>query len=329
MSIARKFLRDEKIIYRILHGSHLYGTNTETSDRDYKEVYIPSGEAILLNRVKEARSEGPDKPASEKNQPGDIDTQSFAISKLFKMITAGDIIGCEMIFTPPQNIILKHKAYDAILENKHIFLSRKVDGYVGYCRTQANKYGIRGSRIAAVRGLLDLLKSFSNSSVRLKEHWDVLTGYCLSTLHCEVLQIANGGMGTVTPHIECCSKKVPWTIMVKDAIKIYQHYFDNYGHRALLAEKNEGIDWKAMSHAVRVGWQAVELLDTGNIEFPRPEAEMLLRIKRGEIAYTEVSEALDQLLLLVEAKSVSSQLPPEPDLAAVDELLLEMHRMMV
>src|SRR5581483_10870521 len=68
-------MRDEKIIYRIRHGSHLYGTNTETSDHDYKEVFVPSGRDILLGRIKEGRQSGPDKSQTPgaKNQPGDID----------------------------------------------------------------------------------------------------------------------------------------------------------------------------------------------------------------------------------------------------------------
>ena len=40
-----------------------------------------------------------------------------------------------------------------------------------------------------------------------------------------------------------------------------------------------------MSHAVRIGWQAVEYLETGEITFPSPNASHLLRIKQGELPY--------------------------------------------
>lgn len=319
-------LRAEQLIYRIQHGSHLYGTNTENSDFDYKEVYIPSGSSILLNRIKEGRQAGPDKSQSPgvKNQPGDVDVQSFAITKLFRMLTQGDIIGCELIFTPEQNVIYKHPWYDEVLERKSIFLSSKVSGYVGYCRQQANKYGIRGSRISACRAVIELLKSKPHLS-KTGEWWNALTILAGETEHCAMVKQTNG-MGQEEELFECCGKKIMSTITVKEATLIYQRYFDDYGHRALLAEKNEGIDWKAISHALRVGRQAIELLETHQITFPRPDAEELLSVKRGERPYAEVSSQLDELLTRVLEASKTSTLPSEADFAAIDELTIDLHR---
>ena len=38
-------------IVKILYGSHLYGTDTKHSDRDYKGVYIPGWRDIILSKV--------------------------------------------------------------------------------------------------------------------------------------------------------------------------------------------------------------------------------------------------------------------------------------
>lgn len=323
-------MRDEKIIYRIEHGSRMYGTATLSSDTDYKEVFVPSGRSILLQRIKEGRSYGPDKDNSEKNKPGDIDTQCFAVSKLCKMLTGGDIIGCEMIFTPESSVLYKHPWYDEILENKQIFLSRKVDGYVGYCRQQANKYGIRGSRVAAIRGMIELLKDYQNSGARiLSEIWEPITQYAEATEHCEIEMILNGSTRQEIPHMVCCGKKQPITNSIKIALDCYQIVLDNYGHRALAAERNEGIDWKAISHACRVGEQAIELLLTHTITFPRPNAKELLVIKRGERPYNVVADYLDQLLIQVEEASKFSILPEKADQDKIDELILSFHGRMV
>ena len=32
-------------------GAHLYGTDTKTSDLDYKGIFLPSVEEILLNKI--------------------------------------------------------------------------------------------------------------------------------------------------------------------------------------------------------------------------------------------------------------------------------------
>lgn len=320
-------MKNELLIYRILHGSHLYGTNTETSDEDFKEVYIPSGRSILLQRIQEARASGPEKAANEKNKVGDVDTNSFAITKLFSMITKGDIIGCEMIYTPPQNILFKDSRYDLILENKNIFLSRKVDGYVGYCRQQANKYGIRGSRVAAVRGATELIRDLMDKGwSKVSAVWPELVAYAEATEHCEIEMIKNGATGEDMPHFVCCGKKQPITNPLKSAYECYYKVFEEYGHRALAAEKNQGIDWKAVSHACRVGEQAIELLKYHTITFPRPNAEQLLRIKQGKVEYQAVADYLDELLLQVEHESRISTLPEKADLAKIDELILEFHR---
>jgi hypothetical protein len=44
-----------------------------------------------------------------------------------------------------------------------------------------------------------------------------------------------------------------------------------------MAETQEGVDWKALSHAVRVGTQALELLKTGHVTFPLPNAAHVVR----------------------------------------------------
>jgi hypothetical protein len=240
------------------------------------------------------------------------------------MLTQGDIIGCELIFTPPQNVIYKHPWYDEILERKQIFLSSKVSGYVGYCRQQANKYGIRGSRIAACRAVLELLRSKPHLS-KTGEWWTELTMLAGETEHCAMVKQQNS-LGLEEELFECCGKKVMQTITVKEATNIYQRYFDDYGHRALLAEKNQGIDWKAISHALRVGRQAIELLKTHHITFPRPDAAELLSVKRGERPYAEVSGQLDSLLEEVLLASKTSTLPPEADFEAIDQLIIELHR---
>ena len=40
------------LICKIMHGSHLYGTNTENSDLDYKGIYLPSKKEYFTQQVK-------------------------------------------------------------------------------------------------------------------------------------------------------------------------------------------------------------------------------------------------------------------------------------
>jgi hypothetical protein len=96
---------------------------------------------------------------------------------------------------------------------------------------------------------------------------------------------------------------------------------NDYGQRALQAERSEGIDWKALSHAVRVGREALELLHAGKITLPLPYAAEILAIKQGERIYEAVAETIDRLLVDVQEAVVSSSLREEPDFAFMDELV--------
>ena len=83
--------------------------------------------------------------------------------------------------------------------------------------------------------------------------------------------------------------------------------------------------WKAVSHAVRIARQAIELLETSHITFPRPEAEHLLAIKTGRLPYKEVADEIDRLLPEVEIAAAASRLPDQADEAWIEELIVDQY----
>jgi hypothetical protein len=134
----------------------------------------------------------------------------------------------------------------------------------------------------------------------------------------EQKQNAEGALGL---YFECCNRKVPVTASIKLAYDIYAKVHNNYGNRAQLAEQNEGIDWKALSHAVRVGREALELLETGEITFPLQNAGHILHIKKGYLPYNEVAEEIEGLLGAVEHAATVSPLQEEADTEFIDSLV--------
>jgi hypothetical protein len=96
--------------------------------------------------------------------------------------------------------------------------------------------------------------------------------------------------------------------------------------RALQAERNQGADWKALSHAVRVGREALEFLETGRITLPLPFAAEILAIRRGERSYAAVGEEIERLLEAVEGAAARSTLRDEPDRDFIDDLVARAYR---
>ena len=202
-----------------------------------------------------------------------------------------------------------------IINNRSRLITRKSAAFLGYCRQQANKYGIKGSRVAAAKLALDLLSQRLESqgtTAKLGEIEDSIRAYSARNEHMQIIDIDGAtdvhGHKRSVRHWEVCNRKMPFTQTIKSAHEVVRRIVEAYGHRAQQAESNEGVDWKALSHAVRVGRQAIELLTTGSVTFPRPEAKHLIAIKTGQLTYQLVADEIELLLREVEQAALISTL---------------------
>ena len=65
------------------------------------------------------------------------------------------------------------------------------------------------------------------------------------------------------------------------------------------------------------------MLTTGHISFPRPEAPLLLAIRRKEKSYEEICGIIDEGLLRVEGALLKTTLPEHPDLEFTHNVVFE------
>lgn len=315
-------------LVKVVHGSHLYGTNTPASDMDFKGVHLPSGNAIILQRPEEVRELGFVSKDGTKNTADAVDYQSYSLQKFLKMLAVGDTVATEILFAPPEMMVEVDPLWMEIRADAVNLLNRQARGFVGYCQRQAAKYGIKGSRMAAVKKLVDLLQRAENNrgvggDATLGRIEDLLRVFADGEEHASMENIPSPN-GSDLWHIVCCDRKMPMTAAIKEATKVYTKVWENYGERARAAMTNNGIDWKAVSHAVRVARQALELLRTKTITFPRPDAAELLEIKLGKRPYSEVSPMLEALV--AEVLACESDLPEETDRTHLDALVFVAYR---
>lgn len=316
------------LICHMKFGSHLYGTDTPASDLDFKGVYIPEAMDILLQRVRGSISSKRPKGDGEKNYAGEQDEEVYSLQRYLGLLAEGQTVALDMLFAPAWAMTRPaHPIWLFIQDNRHRLVTRKSTAFIGYCRQQANKYGIKGSRVAASRAALALLNhglEAHGTVARLDALAEQIKATTIGAEHMALIDIEVPGR--IVRHWDVCNRKMPFTSSIKTARDIMRRLVDEYGHRALLAEQQEGVDWKALSHAVRVGHQALELLATGNVTFPLPNAVHILRIKKGELPYQQVATEIEDLFAAMEAASAMSPLPAEADEAFIDELVLEAYR---
>lgn len=316
-------------IFRTKFGSRLYGTSTPSSDVDFKSIFIPDGRSILLQRTKGAINDQRPKQEFEKNVAGEVEEERFSLQRYLGLLAEGQTVALDCLFAPEWAWTDDPTwEWQEIVDNRDRLLTKKSKAFIGYAQKQSAKYGIKGSRVAAAREALRLLKlaeDFYGAHTKMEEMSATILEKTATIEFMAVVPqtMPNGG---VVQHWEVCGRKMPFTSSIKNGREIMQKLVDEYGKRALQAESNQGVDWKALSHAVRVGHQALELLQTGKITFPLPNREHVLAIKLGQFDYSAVAAEIEDLLPRIEAAAKASSLRDEPDYQWIDDFVAAAHR---
>ncbi len=292
------------LIVKMKFGSHLYGTNTDESDIDYKGVFLPSKKDILLNRFPKCFSFSTNSD-EKSNNSNDIDEEIYSFHYFIKLASEGQTVAMDMLHAPKDMLLETSYIWERIIEQKDRFYTKNLNSFVRYARRQASKYGIKGSRLNAAQQVLTKLKS-NNPKFKLRDIWDQLP----INEYCYYADVDPNGMR----QYQVCGKTFQESSGIGYIIPILEKFYEDYGHRAKLAAQNKNIDWKAISHALRAAIQTKEILTVGNIIFPLKEASFLLSVKSGKLDYmSEVAPALESLMDEVEKLVNESSLPEKVD----------------
>lgn len=298
----------ERLIFETLSGSHVYGTNVATSDKDYKGVVIPDKKSILLQVAPRTRNNASNKAEGVRNGPQDCDREYFSLHYFMHLLMDGQTHPVEMLFIPSKFWTATSPEWEEIVGFRHLLVSKKLTAFVGYAKNQANKYSAKGERYSTVEAFVNLLRISDEKSPLyscLQHLQDIIAKY---PKHSKITNIENAGK--IIPHLEVCGRKIDLNATVEYALNCYEWVYKEYGDRAKASA--EGVDWKAVMHAVRIAEEALEILRDGSITFPRPNVELLLDIRNGKLKYDMIMDYFETLLEDINAASATSILPDEP-----------------
>ena len=317
-----------RTIFRCTYGSHLFGTATAESDLDIKSVFVPRQRDILLGRVKGSVQAKRDKEPGEKNHAGDVEEEAYSLQRFLGLAAEGQTVAVDLLFAPASAWLGEPgPEWRAVLAGRHRLLTLRSKAFIGYCLQQASKYGIKGARVAAARAALDLLEAGAarhGATAKLGALDGPIRDFAARTDHAAMVDIPQPG-GNLLPHLDVCGRKLPYTVAIREAAAVMRRLVAEYGRRALQAETQTGVDWKALSHAVRVAGQGLELLETGRVTFPAADVEHIRAIKLGLVPYGDVADEVESLLSRVQAAAERSALPDEVDRGWIDDFVAEVH----
>ena len=106
------------LVIKMKFGSHLYGTNTETSDTDYKGVFLLTLEECLLNKIPKSCNLST-KKGEAKNSSEDIDTEIYSLHKFINLAVEGETVAIDILHAPT-NMLLYTSDIGVILYSKYI-----------------------------------------------------------------------------------------------------------------------------------------------------------------------------------------------------------------
>lgn len=310
------------LIMKCLFGSHLYGLQTENSDKDYKGIYLPTKDSLLLGNYAKHYSEstGDDK---SKNTKDDVDVEIFSLPYFIELACKGETVALDMLHAG-YNLSPDTKfsyLWECIYVQRYRFYTKDMKSYVGYARKQANKYGIKGSRMAAVEKVINYLTC--SCTAKYREENKIRDEYKrLPTSEYVTLTEQDTKQG-ILKFYEICGRKYQDTLTLEQLLNHAQAIYEEYGDRARLAKIDQGIDWKAISHALRASYQCLGILKDGDFEYPLPQTEFLLKVKTGKLNFVDqVQPELDNVIEQIEELSLISSLPQKVDRNYWDKWLL-------
>ena len=295
-------LENNTLIYLTQAGSHLYGLNTEKSDLDFKGIYIPSKEDVILKRDK-------DEINVELNiEDKEVEVKLFSIYKFIKLCSKADTNALDLLFSYHSEvekyipeIYTEHEAKYKLIEYIYEFANLLIDtsrleNPITYAYKQCTKYGLKGLRLNSLRYVLEEAKKVS-----LRPVAKPLDYHTVGELTTDFLKLDGNNLrineldnkGKIEKYLFVCGVQHQFNLDLDVFIERIEEKINKEYTSQRTKDAIDGNDWKALSHALRILSQIKELYETGNIKFPLTNKEFILKVKLGQVSREEINKIFD------------------------------------
>lgn len=327
-------------------GSIAYGTNTPSSDTDFRGIYCDPPRGIITPWTK-PRTETWEDPSEE-------DTVLFELHKYMDGYVNGSPSILETLWVEDSDIVQRTEAYDYLRSNAQALLSKKLRyTFGGYALQQMKRIKGHNKWInnpqpepAPIRkDYFKLIQNFteeqifsSGFNISSYNYGHLLVPYGnnifgLVESERDSLFNADGSIKKVTySELPDSVKKAHPKFIVKlneEVFKQEHEMWKNYWKwkrernetRAAL-ESEHGYDCKHGMHIVRLLRMGAEVLETGIVQVKRPDAEELLSIRNGAWSYEEMLEWATEADNKLDDLVKKSNLPDKPDYELAKKILI-------
>lgn len=321
------FLRKDKnlgknVIILTLGGSHAYGTNNEHSDLDIRGCALNNKMQILTNQN------------FEQFVNEETDTTIYAFNKLISLLTNVNPNTIEMLGNKPEHYLYVHPIGQELIDNAHLFLSKKaIYSFGGYATAQLRRLENKSNRLVGQEQLEEYIyHTLLHVADNLEEKYGIPAGQ----IKLYIDKAVNPDM-TTEIFMDANLKHYPlrdyaemWAEL-KNIIKSYK----NIGARNNKAIEHNKLG-KHMMHLIRLYMMCLDILENEKIiTYREAEHDLLMEIRNekyldGEKQPTpEFYEMINEYEKRIEYAKNNTSLLDKPDYNKINEFVASVNERVV
>lgn len=303
-------------VLEIQTGSHLYGTATEKSDRDFSGVFIAPEEYYFgLKDIDEVDLSIVSKLESGKNDSDAVDRKFYELRNFLKLAMNNNPNIIEHLFVNKENIVSINYYGEELLKNAHLFPNKSAyKKFLGYASSQKHKMIIKEQNYTELSDALQFFEhQMPHNSLKL------LVEYREELVKAEIGSEKEHHflIGDLNFLKSATTKKV--YSMLKDRMSKISNRYE-------LVTKY-GYDTKFASHLIRLLIEGYDLLMYGDLSFPLQSKDLILSIKSGAYTVNEIMKMSEYYEGELTAAFGVSTLPESPDFEKINKLAIRLGKM--
>ena len=312
----------KNIILLGLGGSHAYGTNVEGSDVDIRGCALNSKMDILTNQN------------FEQFVNTETDTTIYSFNKLISLLTNVNPNTIELLGCKPEHYLYLSPIGKELLDNKHLFLSKKcIHSFGGYATAQLRRLDNKAGRSSQENLEQHILNSINNAAYTFKQHYlempeDAVKLYIDEAVNeeynTEIFMDVN------LKHYPLRDYKGMWLEM-NNIVKEY----NKIGHRNSNAIERGKLG-KHMMHLVRLYLMCFDIMEKGEIiTFREKDHDLLMDIRNGKYLDDNDQPVPEFMDMVAEYESKldklkeTTALPEKPDYKKINEFVASVNERIV
>ena len=323
-----KFLKTNEhlgnnIILIGLGGSYAYGTNTENSDLDVRGCALNTKEEILTNK-------NFDQFVNE-----ETDTTIYSFNKLVSLLSNTNPNTIELMGLKPEHYLYLHPIGKELLNNAHLFLSKKaIHSFGGYANQQLRRMELLCNRnVSQAQREQFILNTINNAMYDIKQAYQDFTDEEIKLYIDKAVQEGYDTeifMDVNLKHYPLRDYCSVWNEM-KSIISSY----NKIGKRNEKAITHNKLG-KHMMHLIRLYMMCLDILEKEQIiTYREAEHDLLMDIRNGKYLNSndqpipEFYEMVDDYEKRLDYAKLNTGLSDNPDYKKINEFVMSVNERVV